>query len=957
MSNDHSKTAQLQRLRDEDLLHGWGAALSIGRKALNTVLQDAFLASLSKLTYLEPFDDRFAINEGNSQLIEIEGLVLGPAQVSFENAVSTDRWVTVRMNLLAGDYRYWLHLAGEPPRFHRSFTIRESMGFTLEARCQLALKLDPVALQRHIVLDLGEATQFTCNLGETGYERTQIGRRLQQWLVEQPEERRVLRLGSFDLRNYLPLSLTYGDLITQPAPWASEPGAEGDGALVVFMQTGVDWDPGTLPAGNYPYQLPKDDSTDVALATQEDLQDLKLGEPADVMKSLRLGNERRVSLMETHRLKASLSYGVLERGTHSRELLPAITALGATEQCQFSMSGGSGAIEWRARNLFRPLASGSIDAGVYRARASQDFVKQTQMVLVTGHAQNDDDGITASALVVEADQPLTIAPQTVNWSIGDPPIEFVAAGGSAMTWTLEGEGLGTLRAQDNRATFTPGTPTDPAPPVQRQRVRVRYNDNGRDYITEACVIIVNRPASLNVEPFHVARQNAIEAIQFSVPEDWREALAKTGTRPPDKLELSDFVWTVIGEGDITPEGLYTPPASPVSSASVVRVVLRGRVSGYAIIEHGQRQGTRSASVAGWNALDKFYVRTVTAPQCYANGMQQIQVQVEIATKDPGDGSHSPISDDELQTLKFYVVGGGELRVVDVGIEPPVPGTPGTWAMRRSHNPLLEMVQAAGASTTPVPAADGRTIWNYWLQTTSTVPVEIYAMFKQSGLGGKWFNSETQSQDNGKVAVQGRTLPTYDPSRDYPWTDGDKRVKQEGSVVGNDTFNYMTLTVDYWKLTHVLADKRIPFVQIDVDGLDNKSVMRWASEEYEDELCSYSGFMFGGEQEQMIYDGNLARMAGKRGLTLEQVQPNRRPANGELLISLNRVTNFRQRYETPDDPDILTDEEAPQREHLMRAFKFRLLDQQGNRHDLQISYEGAGRDGRNTFTLSKQPPRT
>lgn len=954
MLNDHSKATQLQRLREDDLLHGWGAALSIGRKALNSLLQDAFLASLNKLTYLEPFDGRFAINEGSSQVIEIEGLMLGPAQVSFENAVSTDRLVTVRMNLMAGDYRYRLHLPGEPPRFHRSFTIRESMGFALEARCKLALRMDPVALQQHIVLDLGEAAQFTCNLGETGYERTQIGNRLQQWLVEQPEERRVLRLGSFDLRNYLPLSLSHGCLITQPAPWASEPGAEGDGALVVFVQTGVDWVPGTLPAGNYPYQLPRDDSIDVALATHKDLQDLRLGKPEDVLTSLRLTNDRRVSLHETHRLGAVLSFGVLEQGMRSRVLRPAIAALGATEQCQFSMSGGTGAIEWRARNLYRPLASGSVDAGVYRARPSQDFVKQTQMVLVTGHAQDDDDGITASALVVEADQPLTIAPQTVNWSIGDPPIEFVVAGGSALTWTLEGDDLGRLTPQGNRATFTPGTPSDPVPPVQRQRVRVRYNDNGRDYITEACVIIVNRPASLDVEPFHVPRQETFAPIQFSLPEDWREAVTKTGTRLPDELQLSDYVWTVVGEGDITPGGLYTPPASPVSSASVVRVVLLGRVSGYAIIEHGQRQGTRSASVAGWNELDSFYVRAVTAPQCYANGMQQIQVQVEINTKNPEDGSHGPISDDELQTLKFYTVGGGELKVVDVGMEPPAPGTPGTWVMRRSHNPLLEMTQATGNGPAPVPAADGRTIWNYWLQTTSTVPVEIYAMFKQSGLGGKWFNSEKESQNNGKVAVQGRTLPTYDPSRDYPWTEGDKRVRQEGSVVGNDTFNYMTLTVDYWKLTHVLADKRIPFVAIDIEGSDNKSVMRWASEEYEDELCSYSGFMFGSEQGQMVYDGALARMAGKRELTLEPLQPNRRPASGELLISLNRMTNFRQRYETPDDPDILTDEEAPQREYLMRAFKFRLLDQQGNRHALQITYEGAGRTGRNTFTLSKQP---
>ncbi|WP_079227033.1 hypothetical protein [Pseudomonas putida] len=957
MSKKLSKSEQLQQLRDENLLYGWGAAMSIGRKALNILLQDAFLGSLGNMTYLEPFADYFPINEGNSQVIEIEGLVIGPAQVSFESAVATDRLVTVRMNLLAGEYRYRLHLPGEPPRFHRSFTIREQMGFYLEARCRLALVMDPVALKRQIVLDLSEATHFTCNLGERPYERTKIGERLQAWLAEQPEERRLLRLGEFDMRNYQPLSLTNGSLITHPAPWAGEPGKQGDGALVVFMQTGVDWEPGNLPAGNYAYSLPEDGSADIALATQTDLRDLKLGEPADVLKSLTLGNRRQITLTETHQLDAVLSFGKLARGTLNRELQPAFTTLGATQSCQFMMSGGTGATEWRARNMFRPLATGSMDAGLYRARASQDFVKKTQMVLVTGHAAGDDERTSASALVVETDQPLTIAPQTVNWSIDDPTIEFVAAGGAAVTWTLEGDKVGSLVSEGHRATFTPAAPPDPSPPVQRQRVRVKYNDNGLEYATEACVIIVNRPSSLGVEPFYVAREDSFTPITFSLAEDWREALAKAGIRPPDALQQSDIVWSVVGEGSITPEGLYTPPDSAVSSASVVRAVVRNRLSGYAIIEHGQRQGTRSASVANWNKLSHFYVKASTTPECYANGMQQIQIQVDIQT-DQEDGFVDPISDDELQTLKFYTVNGSELKVVDVGIEPPAAGTPGTWVMRRSHNPLLEMRGTSGASPAPVPAAAGQTLWDYWLQTTSTVPVEVYAMFKQSGLGGRWFSSVEQSKDNGKVRVQGLTLPTYDPATDYPWSAEEKRVKQEGKAVGNDTFNYMTLTVDYWKLTHVQAPgKRIPFVAIDIDWFGNKSVMRWASDEYEDELCSYSGFMVGGLDEEMIYDGALARMAGKRGLTLEKLEPTRAPASGELLFSLNRVTNFRQRYETPDDPDILTDEEAPQREHLLRTFKFRLLDQQGNRHDLQIGYPGSGRDGRNTFLLSRQPKRT
>ncbi len=60
--------------------------------------------------------------------------------------------------------------------------------------------------------------------------------------------------------------------------------------------------------------------------------------------------------------------------------------------------------------------------------------------------------------------------------------------------------------------------------------------------------------------------------------------------------------------------------------------------------------------------------------------------------------------------------------------------------------------------------------------------------------------------------------------------------------------------------------------------------------------------------------------------------------------------------TPTDLDDLSDEEELQRDYLRQAFRFRLLDAEGNRHDLQLGYTGTGRDGRNTFFLAKQPPR-
>lgn len=61
------------------------------------------------------------------------------------------------------------------------------------------------------------------------------------------------------------------------------------------MQKGVDFKGGNMPSQPYPYPLPNEASTDVMLLTPPIMQELQLGEPADVVRSLALGNDRRVA--------------------------------------------------------------------------------------------------------------------------------------------------------------------------------------------------------------------------------------------------------------------------------------------------------------------------------------------------------------------------------------------------------------------------------------------------------------------------------------------------------------------------------------------------------------------------------------------------------------------------------------------------------------------------------------
>ena len=133
------------------------------------------------------------------------------------------------------------------------------------------------------------------------------------------------------------------------------------------------------------------------------------------------------------------------------------------------------------------------------------------------------------------------------------------------------------------------------------------------------------------------------------------------------------------------------------------------------------------------------------------------------------------------------------------------------------------------------------------------------------------------------------------------------------------------------------------MEIRVETDDNLSVMRWETEEYEDTLCSYSGYVFGNWNEEMIYDPQLVLMSAHRGVPLKALHPNYAPHDNALMISLTRIINFPFRHQLEHHPDPLYDFEEEVRPTLLRPFKFSLLDQEGNRHYLRVMYVGLNRN--------------
>ncbi|MEX5623594.1 hypothetical protein ABFV62_26040, partial [Pseudomonas syringae] len=107
-------------------------------------------------------------------------------------------------------------------------------------------------------LDLASAVNFSTNLGPNDYVNSVLGLRLREAISYMRAYQRTYSLGSFVMDDYYPLSPVEFMVRTLPAPWGQSEGSprHGDGAVLVFMQLGIDLRPGgTDPGIDYPYPI------------------------------------------------------------------------------------------------------------------------------------------------------------------------------------------------------------------------------------------------------------------------------------------------------------------------------------------------------------------------------------------------------------------------------------------------------------------------------------------------------------------------------------------------------------------------------------------------------------------------------------------------------------------------------------------------------------------------------
>ncbi|WP_434771072.1 hypothetical protein [Pseudomonas entomophila] len=950
----NSKDALLQRLAQGGVMHDWGAIVAIGRSQLNRLLEQEFLAAFDDQRFILPFSDTFAVDETSTERMTLSNVVLGPPQLSFENASMANAQVTLSLPILTGRVVSKVHFAGRPPRLKYSMYLHETMGYRVSMTLPLEVRAQGIANQGRLVVDLAKAELPSCNLGGTPYADLVIGDRFGKRILEHPSYRQTSVALSLDFSAYGPLAPQAFAVRTQPHPEAALKGAlhEGDGALVLLCQLNVGSRPGTLPSNPaaFPYLIPDDldargaSSFNATVLLNNELRGLFSGHQTNLFDQVRMPNAFEIGSLEHHDPLDRVVFGNVGPSARSLMVEPLRSQVMAGQARQLKLQGATRQAadpqQWSAE--FMQYSTGTPDIsseGRYTAPSKEKLRQAHQVIVVSNQHQGPAGLQRRNALIVESAEPLTISPRVASWTEGEAAVNLVSSS-LTVTWSLADDEpkRGTLTDLGGGvATFAPSVPEDYVPEVLFQRIIAREGD----VETQAVVTIYAWAPTLTLDPDYVGEQDAEEHVQFQI-KDGAVTLEDGHT-----LELpmpNATVWKVFGEGSITQNGRFTPPPQRGSIASVIMAEVDGRASGYALVELAER----STVPPTWNRLTTFSLEVRGAGECLANGMQQIEVLVTIETSKVGE-LEIPISETEMSTLKFYdLISHVELPFVDEKAEGVLPG-PGVapWHVSLARNPFRYRGSPTPGGSVQGEAAIRRKL--FYLHSTVAGSPELYAKFTKD-TGGEWDSRDKQ----GTLKVRSLAAPSfaiseYELKRERVFNDPPPPVPQPGYPV--EEFAFCDESIDYWTLscTHL----GVP-VNFRTCTLSAASAVRWESEQVNETYFSYLAYAFNppGEEAptELTIDGNLEAMAEElkyEGLRKDFVD-HKVPGEGQLLISLHRLPDMPYWHDKMAKGSL----HKQYRSALDEPLQIELFDEDGNRHRLRVDFEGRSvMDNRNTLVLN------
>ncbi|MFI8557887.1 hypothetical protein E2H86_23895 [Pseudomonas putida] len=930
---------------EDDMINGWGGVLMLRRGPANALLRARYVQAFQDDDILWPITGTGYVDAGRTEQFVFEDLMLGPPQLSFEEASGRTGTVTVAMELIAGRCVSTVLQPGSPKRLRRSHTLQLGMGHTLRMRAQLVVVSGTDGLPE-LAIDWGTATAMRCSLGVSDAAAGKMG----DFIFEQVRTQRLFsQVFSFiTLDNrlvYNAISVLGAGAFTLAAP--EDPGQassdEGDGALLLALHLKGTGRPGL--AGNgwpWPFAASEDADTEpdtaLLLGRRRDPLDLESVEGESTLaramaEQVIMAGNYRFEWREESKPHHRVLLGTIAASPRQTVLNPALARIGVGQTMQLDAEGQR-LIGWQARNIVHPRASGQMSNGTYSATPLERLATDQQIVAVTARSDQDEEQSVRAALLVETAEPLAISPRVVIWSPELDPVPLVASGDTDLKWTLEGEAYGTLLEDQEDSRHAVFTPNEPSGDQNLLLQRIKVSDG--ESAGHATVVILGSPAVLDVEPYHVPNIPASGSERFSL------------------LDGDAEKWLLFGPGEIDEDtGVYTAPDTYSGEVSVV-VGVSGRHAGLAVVQHQQAAPQRSAvSEERWKELVSFTVKLNNAARnvAFCNGAQQIGIDIEIATQSfpdsNGEDVFDPISDLELSTLKLIDRSGVELPYIVDEIMP----TPAAakWAVSRRRNRFDYYPSAVADEAVPHADGNGKRNLTLYVQTLEAEVLNIRAKFQDHYNG--WRTSSDLDEEAGEVQVEGKELPLPDLAN-YFWGEqgSGKRVEEKnGSNVGEDRFNYWHYTTDYY----VLRSAYFQFVHV---IFNTCSMIKWESEQEDETFCSYTGYAFTPRRNSDMpaapkgveYEGALQMLTIEEKVNFGELdygfKGQEAVATGQLLVTLDRVStmNYWQDSGSVENHRAILDQ----------AMEFTLIDNFGTKHPLRVTF-GGGEDGRNILHLGLQ----
>lgn len=949
----------LTKMKQVDVMFGWGAISVFGRQQLNRLLAQQFVEGLHAFRIITPLNSQFYLDDLRTESVKLERVMLGQPRISFGSASLGGSTATLTLNLIAGKYTTMSHPPGAPEVLISSFDLSESLGYTLQMEIDLAPLVGEVDCRGRVTIDLAAGRDPRCNLASETPVQRKIGLELQMHLQNQPGNTRTYELSLLDFNGYNPLSPVAFHIRTQPAP-GDDP---DDGAVVVFIRLKGKDENGSLPlpGSDFPYLIPDDRKGSEALYSASlvlaaDLVDWADEAQLDVLKNLLFPGQNVFDEVVDgrHQPRDLLVLGNIRLAPEAATLEPMFTGVKPGTTQQFVARRGNGSVignaQWSVSCLDSPLSAGSISqSGVYTApsldRIGKDFLPTvvTARYLENGHEQ------VASAMLFSRFEGMSISPRAATASVGRiAPVSLKASSlmGGALEWRLLEPKLGELTVlADGQASYT-------APATTPERItlqKIECKDTLSGEIIESAIVLVRELVAVRIYPPFVPSIAASSQLHFTTDE------------PPE-----DFRWRVIGEGSIDEYGVFTPPAVATSLISVVvgEVMRSGgelvRAQGLAVVQLSERQ----EDPPRWENLAAF---TLTPKggltQCYANGLQQIPLMIKIETKPNSDGLHIPVSDVELSTLRLVdKFTDNYLPIIDNAQEGIEHGSPDKWAMHERSN-RFNLYSPTGQATPareplPSPQNSGTRYREVYVHMAIQGAHTFYAQF--TGDDNVEYDSKDIVIENHEVELTGVKVPTPDPvsgpGRDYDLV-RKRAFNGPGHTEGEDQFSFYMSSVDYWHLSYRrLGTYLIPFATLKIE--QNVSTIQWESEQIDETSFSYTGYGFyptrfansDAPPAQLSFDPYFKAFVKQVDASpiRSAFEPGMGPAPGELIVSLHRDSN------TPfwDDDMAGGNKNKLYRALLDPPVTYVLLDAEGNRHRLQIGFAPPTLpDSRNTLLLN------